>query len=188
MFFIPDIVETSPSGKKGKHKDKSEPAPIKEPEVLKDAQGKTLLDGSVLQSAKEVIPSILAAVAKDTEAAKSASILAARDGRKSVSGASGSKNDDMSEDYEDLEKYRDGWVQSSADKMTLAEVHLLLGSPDKLVLEYEWVDVAPPSREIVQMNTNITNMLRRLVHLATTEFTDFSKVKPVSNCQSQNMI
>ncbi len=63
--------------------------------------------------------------------------------------------------------------------MFLSQIFLLLGSPDKLVLEYEWVDVKV-HKNVFEYNTSLTNMLRRLVQLAGTEFADYSKSKSVS--------
>ena len=59
-------------------------------------------------------------------------------------------------------------------------MYLLLGAPDKLVLEYEWVEIKVQSDSVFELNTKLTNMLRRLIHLAATEFADYSKNKHVS--------
>ena len=59
-------------------------------------------------------------------------------------------------------------------------MYLLLGAADKLVLEYEWVEIKAQSDSVFELNTKLTNMLRRLIHLAATEFADYSKNKHVS--------
>ena len=80
---------------------------------------------------------------------------------------------------ERIELLRQGWDLKSAEGLTIGELYLLLGCPEKLTLEYDWVDLVK-NDNIMQMNLALTNMLRRLVQLATTEFSDFSKTKPVS--------
>lgn len=64
-----------------------------------------------------------------------------------------------------------GWNLNMADSLTIAELYLMFGKDGKLRLEYEWCKTPDD-----QLASKLTNMLRRLVHLATTEFTDFSKV------------
>ena len=61
--------------------------------------------------------------------------------------------------------------------MTIAELYMMLGCPKRLCLEYDWVE-KKTKEDIWELNKKLTNMLRRLVHLATTEFIDFKKVKP----------
>ena len=79
---------------------------------------------------------------------------------------------------ERLVKLQEGWTKEQAQGLTIAEVYLMLGCPEKLTLEYDWVDKVK-NDNVLQMNLTLTNMLRRLVQLATTEFADFSKCKPV---------
>jgi len=70
-----------------------------------------------------------------------------------------------------------GWQVGGDEKLTVAELYLMLGKGGEVRLEYEWVTVkseAEIARERLLQNRN--NMLRRLSHLATVEFTDFTKV------------
>lgn len=80
---------------------------------------------------------------------------------------------------ERVAKLREGWNLKEAEGLTIAELYLLMGCPEKLCLEYDWVDLVK-NQNVIQMNLALSNMLRRLVQLATTEFSDFSKNKPVS--------
>ncbi|XP_060063402.1 protein cramped-like [Ylistrum balloti] len=73
-----------------------------------------------------------------------------------------------------------GWNMNMADSLTVAELYLMFGKDGKLRLEYEWC-VTPDD----QLTSKLTNMLRRLVHLATTEFTDFSKTSNNSSSPCQ---
>ena len=79
-----------------------------------------------------------------------------------------------------LKKIHGGLVAANACKLSVAELYLMAGSPDHLCLRYAWIDkVKPP--DVVQLNIKLTNMLRRLVHLATNEFSDF-RVKKIEVC------
>lgn len=78
-------------------------------------------------------------------------------------------------DYED--RIRKGWSLGDCESLTLAELYLMFGEGGKLKVEYDWCDIKPASVLALQQ---LTNLLRRLVHLATTEFTDFSKLKQES--------
>ncbi|KAJ8321235.1 hypothetical protein KUTeg_001211 [Tegillarca granosa] len=62
-----------------------------------------------------------------------------------------------------------GWTASRAENLTIAELYLMFGKDDKMRLEYDWCV------EDQDLTTQLTNMLRRLVNLATLEFTDFCK-------------
>ncbi|XP_033742781.1 protein cramped-like isoform X2 [Pecten maximus] len=73
-----------------------------------------------------------------------------------------------------------GWNMNMADSLTVAELYLMFGKDGKLRLEYEWC-ITPDD----QLTSKLTNMLRRLVHLATTEFTDFSKTSNNSSSPCQ---
>jgi hypothetical protein len=77
-----------------------------------------------------------------------------------------------------LEMVRGGLVRKQAESIGVADLYLMMGGPDRVVLEYEWCDITPGD-EVSHLNNQLTNMLRRLVHLATTEFTDF-KTRQVS--------
>jgi hypothetical protein len=74
-------------------------------------------------------------------------------------------------------RFRQGWSVHSAhdDNPTIAELFLMFGKNGTLRLEYEWCERPPTVAEC--LTTKLTNMLRRLVHLSTLEFTDFSKVR-----------
>lgn len=63
-----------------------------------------------------------------------------------------------------------GWTASRAENLTIAELYLMFGKDDKMRFEYDWCV------EDQDLTTQLTNMLRRLVNLATLEFTDFCKV------------
>ena len=76
-----------------------------------------------------------------------------------------------------LSKLERGLTTSDCGSMTIAEVYMMSGCPKKLCLEYEWVE-KKASEDIWELNKKLTNMLRRLVHLATTEFVEFKKTKP----------
>ena len=52
-----------------------------------------------------------------------------------------------------------------------------MGDPQKMVLQYEWTETVK-APDIVGCNQRLTNMLRRLIHIATTEFIDLSKSRP----------
>ena len=77
---------------------------------------------------------------------------------------------------EKLKKLERGLTVSDCGSMTIAEVYMMTGCPKKLCLEYEWVE-KKPVEDIWELNKKLTNMLRRLVHLATTEFVEFKKTK-----------
>ena len=93
------------------------------------------------------------------------------------------KNDGLSEEeleaMEKLRKLERGLTVSDCGSMTIAEVYMMTGCPKKLCLEYEWVE-KKVTEDIWELNKKLTNMLRRLVHLATTEFVEFKKAKPTT--------
>lgn len=74
---------------------------------------------------------------------------------------------------EKLELLREGVTAETAHMISVADLYLMMGNPEKIILEYEWVDLKPV-QDILDLG-HLTNMLRRLIHLASTEFTDFSK-------------
>lgn len=76
---------------------------------------------------------------------------------------------------EKLEALKEGVVRSKAEMLTIADIFLMMGSPQKIVLEYEWVEMVV-TPDFLDMG-HVTNMLRRLIHLATSEFSDFTKPK-----------
>jgi hypothetical protein len=95
------------------------------------------------------------------------------------------------------QKFRAGWLLEDAKCVTLAEIYLALGSPETVVLEYEWRDITPPKKDIPNIplevlghssssvlscaifpqRDNLAGLLRKLVQLATTEFVDLTKSK-----------
>lgn len=85
-----------------------------------------------------------------------------------------SSQSEMEKVYKDV--MLSGWTSNVDETMTLAELYLMFGRDEELRFEYEWVPKKTSVtglEEIVLLNLN--NMLRRLSHLATVEFTDFSK-------------
>ena len=87
----------------------------------------------------------------------------------------------------ELEKYRAGWRSSSDEGMTLAQIYLLLGCPETVLLEYEWQhrnqdQVAPA---IPTFNEHLNNMLRRLIHVASTQFKDLGRQKQAAAAAQQ---
>ena len=78
---------------------------------------------------------------------------------------------------EKVERVRRGVNRSAATDVTAAEVYLMRGAPRNVVLEYDWRPVAPSGGG--GGAACITNMLRRLIHLATTEFCDLIQTKTV---------
>ena len=82
------------------------------------------------------------------------------------------KKDNIQVSPSAFEGLRKGWINKECNKVTLAELWLAVGSPEKITMNFEWVDC---SNKIDYMQQSLANMLRRLIHLATTEFTDFSR-------------
>ena len=74
-----------------------------------------------------------------------------------------------------IEMFREGLNRTMADQFTLADLYLMMGNPEKIMLEYDWVDIVD-TPDILDLS-HVTNMLRRLIHLASSEFTDFNKPK-----------
>ena len=81
-----------------------------------------------------------------------------------------------------LEQSRKGWTLKEAENLTIAQLFLIFGKEELIRLEYDWSKTSPDSKEELYDCYTIINRLRRLVHLATMEFTDYVKVKaPKSN-------
>lgn len=97
------------------------------------------------------------------------------------------EEDEKETEEQKLERFQKGWRKSEAGELTVAELYLMFGSPEKVILQYEWVDLVQ-TQDVLQLNQNLTNMLRRLVHLATTEFADFRKSKPSKNTVNQDQV
>lgn len=93
----------------------------------------------------------------------------------SVSGPS--ESNQSSDGNEKVQLLHKGLTRKEAGQFSIAELCLMTGSPGKIQLFYEWVDIVVVP-DILQLNTLLTNKLRRLIHLASTEFTDFRKMKP----------
>ena len=80
-----------------------------------------------------------------------------------------------------LEQSRKGWTLKEAENLTIAQLFLIFGKEELIRLEYDWSKTSDSKEELYDCYT-IINRLRRLVHLATMEFTDYVKVKaPKSN-------
>ncbi|KAK6173046.1 hypothetical protein SNE40_016581 [Patella caerulea] len=77
--------------------------------------------------------------------------------------------------YEDSKR---GWTAETGKNVTLAQLMLMCGKDKKLFLEYEW---CPKTVSNELLTNNLANMLRRLAHLAATEFSDFSNTKSKSH-------
>lgn len=81
-----------------------------------------------------------------------------------------------------LEQSKKGWTLKEAEDLTIAQLFLIFGKEELIRLEYDWSKTSPDSKEELYDCYTIINRLRRLVHLATMEFTDYVKVKaPKSN-------
>ncbi|CAC5357197.1 Protein cramped-like [Mytilus coruscus] len=85
-----------------------------------------------------------------------------------------SDNEDKSEkeDQESLnikEAFEKGWTSTSAENLTIAQLFLMIGKDNKIRLEYDFCKEST-IEDIVK--TQLTNTLRRLVHLAVMEMTD----------------
>ena len=84
-----------------------------------------------------------------------------------------------SEDYElDLSS---GWTRATAQNISLLLLLPQQSNVDRIIFEYEWVDKSlsiDANNDVnttAQQNKQLANMLRRLIHLANTEFTDHNK-------------
>uniref|UniRef100_A0A0L8GNL4 Uncharacterized protein n=2 Tax=Octopus bimaculoides TaxID=37653 RepID=A0A0L8GNL4_OCTBM len=81
-----------------------------------------------------------------------------------------------------LEQSKKGWTMKEAENLTVAQLFLIFGKDEPIRLEYDWSKTSPDSKDKLYESYTIINRLRRLVHLATMEFTDYVKVKaPKSN-------
>ena len=78
-----------------------------------------------------------------------------------------------------VEKLRNGITKDTAEDVTVGQLYLMMGDPQKMVLQYEWTDMVK-TPDVISCNQRLTNMLRRLIHIATTEFIDLSKSRPQS--------
>lgn len=94
--------------------------------------------------------------------------------------------------YEQTEiDYTSGWTRNNSEHISVVLLMLPSSSVNKLTLEYQWEDRLPTpelsSVTMSLMNNKLTNMLRRLIHLASTEFTDFNKKQNRQNDVVRNM-
>lgn len=85
------------------------------------------------------------------------------------------EKEDSVEDSIKREELKRGWNSSRGENVTIAELYLMFGSDGKLSLEYDWV-VRTTLAQTSLLTAQLTNMLQRLIHLATMEFSDFLKV------------
>ncbi|XP_046377265.2 protein cramped-like isoform X1 [Haliotis rufescens] len=69
-----------------------------------------------------------------------------------------------------------GWTVESGRTITLAQLYLMCGQEETVKLEYDWCDTKTKGN--THFTSTLTNMLRRLAHIATVEFRDPSRVKP----------
>jgi hypothetical protein len=75
-----------------------------------------------------------------------------------------------------------GMFRKDIEDVKVGELFFMLGSPLKVNLEYEWVDLRPQiTADLVDINVDLSNMLRRLVHLANPEFTEMRRPKVWQN-------
>ena len=68
-----------------------------------------------------------------------------------------------------------GWTRSTASNLSLFLLLPKQDAADKISLEYEWMDCVkleedPDANGVAQQSKDLANMLRRLIHLANTEF------------------
>ncbi|KAL3878577.1 hypothetical protein ACJMK2_030914 [Sinanodonta woodiana] len=84
-----------------------------------------------------------------------------------------SSQNDRDRYYEEIMK--SGWNQNMAENVSVAELYMLFGKDGIIRFEYEWCNKRLVPGEECNILKTLTNMLRRLVNLATIEFTDFSK-------------
>ncbi|ESO99098.1 hypothetical protein LOTGIDRAFT_173937 [Lottia gigantea] len=86
--------------------------------------------------------------------------------------------DSMQEKLQKLyESSKQGWSSETGKTVTLAQLMLMCGKDKKLILEYDW---CPKTVSNDNLTHKLANMLRRLAHLAATEFSDFSGSKSKS--------
>ncbi|ELU08899.1 hypothetical protein CAPTEDRAFT_206971 [Capitella teleta] len=77
-----------------------------------------------------------------------------------------------------IKRLSTGMVRSDVEDIKVGEVFFMLGNPSKVTLEYEWIQLRPQvTPELVDFHSDLSNMLRRLVHLANPEFSDVRKPK-----------
>ncbi|GAB6020259.1 hypothetical protein CHUAL_002977 [Chamberlinius hualienensis] len=78
-----------------------------------------------------------------------------------------------------------GWSANSCSTLTVGEVYLMLGRPQKLVVEYEWeYDSREPTRS--SSSSTITSVLSRLLRLAANTYGDLYKAKGSSSSSNSS--
>ncbi|XP_046561787.1 protein cramped-like [Haliotis rubra] len=96
-----------------------------------------------------------------------------------------------SQDSEDASKEivamaKTGWTVESGRTITLAQLYLMCGQEETVKLEYEWCETK--TKENTHYTSTLTNMLRRLAHIATVEFRDPSRVKPTTDSMARKSV
>ena len=69
---------------------------------------------------------------------------------------------------------KEGLSSETGDIISVGDIFLIMGKPEKFTLRYGWLDKYP-THKIADFNENVTNMLRRLVHLAKLEYGELIK-------------
>ena len=80
-----------------------------------------------------------------------------------------------------VQSVKAGVSRSVAETLTVADIYLMMGMPDKVVLEYEWVELVKQA-DVLNFR-ELTNLLRRLVGLARTHSLDAPKSRSVTAMQ-----
>ncbi|XP_043567982.1 protein cramped-like isoform X1 [Chiloscyllium plagiosum] len=76
----------------------------------------------------------------------------------------------------------DGWSQSTSENLTLAELYLMLGKPNKLQLEYDWVQTSRNNSEETERTRGTSQrLLKCLLQIISTE------VNPKPNPESSSV-
>lgn len=103
---------------------------------------------------------------------------------------------------EKIEMIRKGWTEETIGMLTVGELYLMLGSPEKIVLEYDWDKPVNEDKtstndakneavlsENVRKLQNLTLVLQKLLQVASTTFNDFKakQQEPLSpTCRNNN--
>ena len=77
-----------------------------------------------------------------------------------------------------IETVKDGFNRQCAETLTVADLYLMMGMPDKIVLEYEWVE-RDQNTDLLNLG-ELTHALRRLIDLAKTQSAELVKSKLAS--------
>ncbi|CAN8005920.1 unnamed protein product, partial [Ixodes hexagonus] len=87
------------------------------------------------------------------------------------------KEEEEEDDQEARERAKNGWTASEAGLMTVGELYLMMGCPDKIVLQYDFCPVEESKEAVTR---RCTAMLRKLLSLATLMFAEKNKQGPLS--------